>query len=338
MKVLHTSLYFVDHNKDIVDKIPVEEKSDHLQKYITGLLEEIIASGNERKFLFVSETTQVYTSCQSFLKSDYINAAEINAKRLLSKEKVAQKAIEHLNKKIQTGSLIQSLVEIDENEKIIVLSKCDYNTFLEKGNFDISNGLPLDKKLFKAILVKFNGVEVSDVYVYDTTGRIAKYWWHDFLELQEKYTDTYNTDKVLDMLERKVFNSMKKKFPADREILRNSTLGYIRNREEFDITEYVSEVFKNYKPENSEFETKAAIETILKLPEKFNFDKRFSVDPKAIKKRMTGKVVLGEGMTLILNKELKNFRSTIQTEKDSEGNKLLIIKTDQGYDHFSNGK
>lgn len=67
---------------------------------------------------------------------------------------------------------------------------------------------------------------VEEVIVYDTNSSMSKYWWGDFLELSEVYTNKHNTITAFDAIDKGVFTKMKKDFPQDYVYLRNSTVRY----------------------------------------------------------------------------------------------------------------
>src|SRR5690606_20805661 len=134
-----------------------------------------------------------------------------------------------------------------------VITEADHNQFLDEIDFTLKNGLPWEKRIFKAFLARFNAENPTEIFVYDTTNRMARYWWDNYLELEEKYTDTHNTKTSLEIFDRKVFNPMKKKHPADRTILRNATIGFFRNQQEFELDRYLENVLNNYEPVDPEF-------------------------------------------------------------------------------------
>ena len=200
MKIKYTSLHQVDHHLNKVAEIDLNNQSEDLKNYTKRLFTEITESQNKRSFEFKSETTEVRVAIVKFIDEHYAEASIINANRLLDIEFEAQKRIDHLNITIQKGSLFQAILSEDNNTYVII-SKADHNQFLDEVDFELKNGLPYDKKTFKAFLVKFNRNQTpTDIFVYDTTNRMARYWWDSYLELKEKYTDRHNTKTSLDIL------------------------------------------------------------------------------------------------------------------------------------------
>jgi hypothetical protein len=267
-------------------------------------------------------------------------ASNINARRLVKIEKNAQEGISQLRVEIQKGSLFQAFIE-DNNKKFVIISKADHSDFLDETDFTRHAGLPLKKRLFKAALVEVDddGM-INNVYVYDTSSAMSVYWWRDYLELSELFTDNYNTMKSLDILERKVFNKIKSEYPADHTYLRNSTLGYFRTRNEFFLDEYIQDVFGDYVPANPDFPTNYYVEVVRGLPDKFGFDHKFGIDKNEIKKRRVAenRISLAANVELVLTGQVDNIRETIKSSKEPDGRKYLKIYSDRGYEAFVNSE
>ncbi|WP_296619224.1 nucleoid-associated protein [Marivirga sp.] len=334
MEIKFTTLHHVDHLGNEIRIIPISSHSEVLQIYAERLIQEIKDSRNKREFEFRSETTEVRQTLNSFLEDIFEEGVEVNSKRLLTEEKKAQRKIDHLDVQIQKGSLFQAHL-IDGSEHYIVISKADHSKYIDEIDFVLKHGLPWDKKIFKAFLVRFDdNKEVQEVYVYDTTSKMSRYWWDDFLELNEKYTDSHNTKTSLDILDQKLFNYMKKQYPADHTILRNSVIGYFRNSSEFELEEFLDKNFRTYTPIDEDFPKEKYIKKIEEFPEKYNFDSRFSIKQEEIKKRKVNKIPLSNEMELILKDHIENIGSVIKPYKDNEGNKFILIRSDTGYERF----
>ena len=112
----------------------------------------------------------------------------------------------------------------------------------------------------------------------------------------------------------------------------------MRNKEEFNLSEYIDDNLTSYTP----FDTKVKVKMqnitkkTLDLPKKYGFDSRFSIDKTKINKRRVKETIkLTDSIDLILNDHIENIRETIQSEEDDQGSKFLKIKTEQGYKWFS---
>jgi hypothetical protein len=333
MSIIFTSLHQIDHSLDEIKEIDISNQSEDLGRYTNRLINEITTSYNKRQFEFKSDTTEVRIAITKFLEENFDQAVKINSDRLLDVEKIAQGKIAHLDKVIQKGSLFQAVLK-ENGETTIIISKADHNQFLDEVDFTLKNGLPWEKRIFKAFLVRFQNTSPSEIYVYDTTNRMARYWWDNYLELVEKYTDTHNTKTSLDILDKKIFNKIKKEYPADHTILRNSTIGYFRNKSEFELDDYLNETFREYEPVDSHFPKEQTISKIQELPDKWGFDSRFGIKKEEITKRQVNKIPLTEKIELVLKDHIDNLNNIITSEQDAEGNKYIKIKSESGFERF----
>ena len=333
MEIKFTSLHHVDHHLNSVKDIDINEQSDDLIDYTNRLITEITQSSNKRRFEFKSDTTEVRTAIKKFLESDYKDGSTINAVRLLDVEKKAQEQINHLDVEIQKGSLFQSVL-LNNNDITVIISKADHSQFLDESDFELKNGLPWEKRVFKAFLVNFQDNLPLEIFVYDTTHRMARYWWDDYLELVEKHTDRHNTKRSLDILDQKVFNGIKKIYPADHTIIRNAAIGYYRNNDDFIMDNFIEQTLTNYTPVDPDFPRDKIISKVKNLPQKWDFDTRFTIQKEEINKRKVNKIPLTDNIELVLKDYIDNFNDIIKAEIDAEGNKFIKIKSDAGYDRF----
>ena len=334
MEIIHTCLHHIDHTIDFINKIDLLDQGQKLEEYIAKLLETIMKSSSRRSFVFKRNTTEVINAINFILGEKYDEGTEINAKRLLEAEKRAQDRIKQLKVEIQNGSLFQALFR-NNGSKSFIISKADHEEFIDENDFLIHRGLPWKRRIFKAMVVFFDiNDTITDIFIFDTNPSMSKYWWDDFLELQKKHTDAHNTEISLDTLDSKILNPLKKEYPVDHIVLRNSTVGYFRNKVEFDLVEFVAEIFANYHPVNDNLPINSLKAKILELPIKHDFDTRFSIEKDKITKRIINKIKLTDTIDLIFKDHIENLENTIQSFEDNEGNKGIIIRTNEGYERF----
>jgi hypothetical protein len=246
MEILNISFYRIDHTQNIINEIPVLSKQAQLSEYISSLFHNIANTSGKRMFYFRSDTTEVRHSLNLMITGYFSEGSVINAKRLLDVEIKAQEKL-NLNIEIQKGILFQAVIK-DGNSQKIIISKADHNEYLDESDFELHLGLPWKKKVFKAIIIEFKpeSTEIESVSVFDTNSTMSKYWWQDYLELVERYTDSENTKNALKLMDKKIFKPIEKNYPADYLILRNTMVGYFRSKEEFDIRDFVQTTLDNY--------------------------------------------------------------------------------------------
>jgi len=333
--IQYTSLHHLDHISGKTKSIDIDSKSEALWQYIDRLLTDIKERNSKRSFKFDRNTTEIRNSISLFMLGDYENAAEINAKRLLRVEQEAQDEMDKLGVSIQKGSLFQAIINVDDETKMIIIGKAEHNEFLDASDFAIHNGLPWKKRIFKSFLaVTDHDDNIKKILVSDTTSSLTKYWWHSFLELKEERTDSHNTKKFIEIIDRKVLDKIKDRFPADHTILRNCVIGHFRSQTDFDLDFMYSQIFENYPPIEDDFPLRDIQSRIKEIPDKYNLDSQFLIDKKEIKKRAVQRVYLNEGIELLLNgaPDLNN----IKAYTDEENNKYIAIRTEEGYRRFKN--
>jgi hypothetical protein len=338
MNIIGTSIHQINHLTEEVVKIDTSAQDNQLNDYIKNILAEINKIENKRLFKFSSETSEVRGSLKDMLNNDFDKGAKTNAERLLRIELEAQEKIKQLPVEIQKGILLQVCIEHDDKINII-LTKADHGEYLDEADFQLRSGLALKRKIFKTIVIEIKNEEIDSIFVSDTNTSMSKYWWRDYLELTEVYTDAHNTTTSLDMLDLKILNPIKNKYKADHTILRNSIIGYFRNKEEFDMSCFIESTLQNYTPVDENLDIEKIIEKVKALPQKYKFDTKFTIEKTEIKKRKIQSIMkLNESIDLILNDHIENLGDLIQSYSDEEGNKYVKIKSIEGYERFNTNK
>ncbi|AUS06251.1 hypothetical protein C1A40_12700 [Tamlana carrageenivorans] len=156
-----------------------------------------------------------------------------------------------LGVKVQRGSLLHIHFKQGEFDNILIC-KVEHDEIINEKSFDLNRGLNTKKKVFKAFLY-YLGNKKRDEEIYLNDKNNSKYWWYDFLELEQVNTDDVNTENSLDKLVKIIDKEKKKEGLAfDGTLLRNSIVGYFKSNHEFNFTE-VYDIVSNYSPFNSKF-------------------------------------------------------------------------------------
>ena len=328
-------LHHIDVNSNSVTPINLQLNPQNLNDYVEELLNEIIANPNRRTYTFKSGNTEVKTSLRKILENDddIENITELNAKRLLEKEINTQEWMRSRNMsvEIQKGSLLHLNFDINGTKQIIIC-KVEHDEVLNELNFEKVRGLNTKKKVFKSILIIFDiQGEITENYVFDKHN--SKYWWDDFLELQQQYTDDDNTEKSLNEID-KTLTPLRNKFYADYVILRNSVIGYFKNNDNLNYSDFISNVVEGYDPVNDDFPKQALVTKLNELPSKKGFDTQFSVVKKKINKKIKHRIKLANNLFLSIDDYVDNLKNILKTWKDPQGNKDVQILSSQGYDNL----
>lgn len=340
MEVSYIQLVKIDHDNNNVVVEPIDEQ-ENIKHYVMDMLATILDNVGEREYIFKDGEETMKTYLNSFIKEDNKDEITLNiAKRLLSKEKDAQIKYAHITQ-IQKGIMLASLCKMTDRDYKVIIVKADYSEFLEEASGEKKNGLPTKKKIFKSFIANATIVDgaysISKMVTFDVNSSQARYWYNDFLDLEAKLDDEANTKKAFDEINARVLTPIKKGSKDDYWCLYNATLRYMRSEGEFDIEYYANEILGKYTPTNTNVKIKELSKKALELPEKRNFDKKFTKVPKAIKKKNKAIIPLTEDISLSVadngNPSLKNV---IKPHKDEEGHKYIMVKSDEGYS-YANG-
>ncbi len=338
MEIIYHRLFKVDI---VEQEVSLQEfaENDNVNTYIMELLQNVSDDEGDREYLFEESSLTMKTYLDQFINGEERDITSRNiANRLLQKETTAQEKRAHLKYPIQKGMLIISYVQMTEFENKIVISKADYNEFIEELTGNLSSGLPTKKKIFKAFIanVSNNGEdnEITKLVTFDSNTTKASYWTKNFLELEEVRDDEKNTLTAYNAVKRDILNPLRKKkeYKADWLCLSNATIAYFRGEGEFDIVHYRDSIIGNYQPMEDSLEIDKLKEKISKLPEKYKFDNKFSKKPGVVKDRFKNTIKLSEEMDLIIKHDVANPKRTFKAYTN-EGRKYIAILSDEGYEY-----
>lgn len=176
--------------------------------------------------------------------------------------------------------------------------------------------------------------EFPSILVCDTSNRDAKYWWKSFLELRELRTDELNTTKAYKAIKDKVIAPIKREYKTDYINLYNFNLAYFSSNDNFDIDEYIRRI-QDYIPVDPNLNKESIINKLRDLPQKEKFDPTFQKQPGSINDRMRRQIVrLAENLDLSIKGQIENLQNVIRADVDNQGNKMVVIYSDEGYEHF----
>ncbi|MEO6521690.1 MAG: hypothetical protein ABIN91_08430 [Mucilaginibacter sp.] len=343
MDIIFNSLYKVDIETNDVTLMPFSSDRNDLEGYVKELVTNILDNSDRKGYQFKSDTTQVRNILGKILlndrkdKSKYDNLVEDIAKRLLANEVSMQAKVEKLGVEILKGVLVVSLIKFDKGTSKIVISKADHNDFIDSSSYKKTSGLPLRKKIYKAFICEFDDKNiVTRTSVYDTNSTFSVYWWRDFLELDEVYTDEHNTESAFNVINSKILSPLKKDAKADYFNLWNTTVHYFRVKEEFSLDQYINDVIVNYRPFSPKVDVGDLVSKARNLPNKGRFDNRFKIVHGLLNKRFKNSIKLTDQIDLLLKQDISDLKNTIKPHEELDGSKWVMIKSEQGYEHFNN--
>lgn len=342
LEIINVSLFRLDIEGNQKEEMFINESNEDLSEYLNDLIGELSKGSNKRAFEISRDTTEV-SRCLYAIYNDHDcfhgKEGEAIAARLLAVEVNTDEKYGHLggeNKRthVNKGSFIQFLYK--ENNVLKYLGvKVEHQEFLEEVNFKKIVGLGVENKIYKAFRAAFIGGKISEVDVYDSQRKLAKYWWYGFLELSEVRTNGFNTERACKETISKI-NRLKRLDLNDYRELRNAIIVAFKQQGSMDYFQFVEDVVENFSSESEEVNKAVKkIATELKLlPESKGFDNLFDLEPSAVPFRKRN-FQLDEGITLSINEELDDMDGKVWAEMTASGEKLVVIKSSEGYANFN---
>jgi hypothetical protein len=331
MDIKKLTLHKIDISKNTAEKIGIDISKETIIEYVNNLVNEILDSPNKRMYKFKNAETQVKSSLVKLVEDDTEIDKIIlyNAERLLEKELKANEQLKSkkLKVNIQKGSLLHLHFVQDEIDKVLVC-KVEHDEYLNELSFDKNNGLNTKKKVFKSFLMF---LDTGSIYINDKNN--SKYWWDDFLELEQVNSDNENTEKSVDKIIGIVdfYKKSTKEFQLDGTLMRNSIIGHFKSNEDFNLTELLDKVVATYTPINPNFPLKKISERVNKLASDNSFDNQFIIAQDKVNKRIVNKIRLGSGLYLSIEDFVKNLGEILIPFSDNQGNQGMTIISEEAY-------
>lgn len=333
--VISTNFYHINVDSASKNKIKTDLNNLDLEIYLETLLVEVHNKEQSRLFNLTGETTAFNSAINEISKTKALDANQVGeklAERLLQKEIATDKRYGHLSAKdthVKVGSFLQ-FTYTEKGQLRYLGVKVDHQVILDESDFKRRAGLGLSEKIYKAFRVDFNDKkEPSRISIYDSKSKLTRYWWHDFLELKEANTDTFNTKLACEQVIAKI-GVLKKDFPQDHTILRNATVAAFKQNKEMDYVKFVDETFTNYTSQSPNFDTKKdlLISKLKELPIKKGFDTLFKLIPSAVPFRQTT-YKLNQDISLVIKEGIENLDAKIWRETTVDGRELVVIETSE---------
>lgn len=330
LQILSSVMHHLDSSRKSIRAITISASAVDLHGYLSKLLSEIRNHENKRVYSNSSTTTEFSTCLHDFSVNPDLPANQHStflSKRLVREEFESINRHPNLNP-VAKGSFLQFTYKEDTATKYLGV-KIEHSTFIDVNTLIRTAGLADDRKLYKAVLVDLSHRGQNDVYVFDTNGTPAAYWWKNFLELTVQRNDTENTKNAVEAVIR-VLGSLKSEFPADHSLLRNSAIAAFKQDSVMRYGDFVDKLIKNYVPVDS-----AALPKILVIENKLrllptikNFDTQFNLDPSSVPYRQK-KITLSPEISLTIKEGIEKLNEKIWASKTSDGRSVLVIQTEQ---------
>lgn len=340
MELIYHCLYKVDIAAQDVELQQFDE-NENVNNYIMALLQSVSDSEGDREYLFEENSLTMKTYLGRIIDDeDRDKTSESIANRLLQEETQAQQKIAHLNKHIQKGILIISYIQMTEIEYKIIISKADYNEFIEEVTGNLRSGLPTQKKIFKSFIANVTvgegDSEITKLVTYDSNTTKAVYWSKGFLELIEIRDDEKNTLTAYNAIKKDIIEPLRKKHKADYLCLWNATVAYFRGEGDFDLVHYRDNIVGNYQSMDNTLKLDNVKTKIDKLPAKYKFDSKFTKKPNVVKDKFKNTIKLSNEIDLVIKHDVANPKKTFIPYQDNEGNEYIGILSPEGFKYAQN--
>ena len=325
-------LKLLSHNILVEEEKIVENEitnNEEAKDFFNSIIDEVLKKETKKSYKPSTLTTEVISIITRVLKDMDSNEKLLEniPKRLLKFEISTQKDIDKLGTKIRKGCLLQAYIKKD-GKNYFIITKIEATDGLDMTELRMRAILPSSKKIIKNALFEINeDEEFGDIFLSDTNANISKYWYDDFLELEEMTTDEMNTQKTYEIVMKEIKNKLEKTSPSDYTFCRNACIIFFKTKETFDLNDAVNDIFLSYNFENKEIKKEDIIEKIIRKIEKENLDTQFTLKKDVIKNRLIKiKKRVNEGISIEIDGGIENIKDNIYSI-EKNGEKYIIIKS-----------
>lgn len=345
MEIIIQTIRIIDYENDAVY---IRDTPETFSDYVRQLITYINGNTSIREYRTRSANTEVISCVLEIVKNQIdtelvTSKIDFIANRLLLKEREAQTAVAHMNTNVQKGSLIQALLyDEDKDEHTYLLAKVEHTDFVDDSDFTFKSGFSKDmKKLWKSCIFKIDDLNAASFSARVYSNTVAKYWYDNFLELNQVVSDEVNTNKAFRAIDSALNRNIKNIAPRDHTVLRNTMIAYFKSNEFIDYDTMMQNTIESYHPvELDQEKMDKVIEKMRELPDKYKFDKQFNTVSSVINARIRKVYDVCQGVQLRITDAIDDFEDTIQAYRDVDGNKYIKIKTDNEltFSRFSNNE
>lgn len=343
MEIVIQTIRVIDYENNA---IYVRDTPETFSEYVSQLITYINGNTSIREYTTRSTNTEVISCIKDIVKNqidtDLVkDRIDFIANRLLLKEQEVQTSVERMNTNVQKGSLIQALMYDEEkDEHTYLLAKVEHTDFVDDTDFSFKSGFSKDmKKLWKSCVFKIDDLNATSFSAKIYSNTSAKYWYNNFLELDQIVSDEVNTDKAFRAIDSTLNRNIKNIAPRDHTLIRNSMIAYFKSNDYIDYDTMVKSTLENYHPiELEQQKMDKVLDKIRELPDKYKFDKQFNTVPSVINARIRKVYDVCQGVQLRITDAIDDFDDTIRAYRDTDGNRYIQIKTDNDltFRRFSN--
>lgn len=344
IKIKSISLYQINSAAAIKEEIKITGDFTDLNGYLKNLLSEIDAQEHKRSYQVQRETSEFSSALKEFALFDelVVIRSEGLAEKLLQEEIRVDQEYSQLNKNknkkgiVNKGSFLQFLYEVSGKNCYLGV-KIEHQIFFDEKDFKKKSGLPESSKVYKACRVIFSETNFEEISVYDKNAVPSLYWWSGFLELVVLRDDALNTQRAAKAIVKVLDAKVKKLHPEEYTQIRNAAIVALKQNKQINYNDLVDDLLSRAVFEDANFNAKIPeiISALKKAPTdpKEGFDLQFQGSPGAVQYRLR-KVGMGRNIFLTYPEEIENLNRFIWAKIDENGDKVVVVKSEEGYEHF----
>jgi len=344
IKIKSLSLYQIDASAGEARNIEITGELTDLNGYLRNLLKEIDSQEHKRSYKVKRPTTEFAVALQDFVVKDDLCKFKSKglAQKLLHEEMRVEQDYKNLNARrkrdsiVNKGSYLQFLYVVDERTCYLGV-KIEHKIFLDENDFKKKSGLPETSKVYKACRVIYSDSDFEEIYVYDKNTEPSVYWWDKFLELEVLRNDELNTQRAAKAIMRILDAKVKKAHPEEYTQIRNAAIVALKQNKQINYNDLVDNLLSTAVFEDAKFNAKIPeiISALKKAPAdpKDGFDLQFQGSPGAVQYRQR-KVEMGRNIFLSYPEEIDGLNNFIWAKIDENGDKVVVVKSEEGYEHF----
>lgn len=319
-------------------------KANNINGYIGDVLEETLNNKNVRRYCFTDEQTKIIIDRFCFGTGEQ-EAAQLSSTLVALEYNAKVKYPElNLDERIRNGISIVALLSDDNGDTYFIFIKADHSIFIDDTNDKELQGLLKDRKKFRAFVAQVlidkgnTKIDYKQILSFDKTSSLPRYWIEDFWHLKEQNSDEEDTKKAYNALANRELAKCKQKYPYDHTILKSMIIGEFSSDGEFDYNDFVENRIRKYQPQDPNLNIKDLADKMLSYPSKYGFDTFFDKKSSAVDKRAKDVIKLSDHFDLVIKGQIDESDNTIRAIIDKSGNKCILIRTDEGYNHFNKQK
>lgn len=326
-------VYDIDVDNNSVKKIDlIAGGLTGLNNFLIDISRDTIYSTNSRMYGFHDNSEKKQTLNKFMNSVDKSTEESLSlelANHLLESESSTNNRVKQLHKGggVKKGTMVICQFQTDDTN-CIVISKLDFEGFIERDTYKKKLGLPEKNGVLKSCVININNNTLdNELYLLDSNSTVAVFWSKLFLDSSPLKDDTVNTSTAFREIA-KTFTGLSRVAKVDYQQLKNNLITYFSTTANFTTSSLMDTLIGDYIPVSDKVDLLVIKQKIEKLVKDNKFDGNFKIDDKDIKSKYKQTIKLDGGIVITTN---ESYNEKIFS-KEIDGSNYIIIKTEKGLD------